>query len=141
MKKEDLFNDDFLKQFKNSQEFNSFMDQLYKRGVEKMLEGELDDHLGYKKHSTSSSTNARNGYSSKTIKTQHGQAEIKVPRDRDASFQPVIVPKRSQLSQGIENLIVSLYAKGMSNSDIEQVLFLASPIRLVLILSPGKIDL
>lgn len=122
MKKEDLFNDDFLKQFKNSQEFDSFMDQLYKRGVEKMLEGELDAHLGYEKHATSSSTNARNGHSTKTIKTQHGQTQIKVPRDRDASFQPVIVPKRSQLSQGIESLIISLYAKGMSNSDIEQQL-------------------
>ena len=50
MKKEDLFDDDFLKQFKNSQEFDSFIDQLYKRGVEKMLEGELDAHLGYNKH-------------------------------------------------------------------------------------------
>ncbi len=122
MKKEDLLNEDFLKQFKDSEEFGSFMDQLYKRGVEKMLEGELDAHLGYSKHASNPSTNARNGYSSKTIKTQHGQTEIKVPRDRDASFQPVIVPKRSQLSQGIENLIVSLYAKGMSNSDIEQQL-------------------
>ena len=87
-----------------------------------MLEGELDAHLGYDKHSTSPSTNARNGYTSKTINTQHGQAEIKVPCDRDASFQPVIVPKRSQLSQGIESLVISLYAKGMSNSDIEQQL-------------------
>ena len=122
MKKEDLLNDDFLKQFKNSKEFDSFMNQLYKRGVEKMLEGELDSHLGYEKHANSSSTNARNGYSSKIIKTEHGQAQIKVPRDREASFEPVIVPKRSQLSKGIENLIVSLYAKGMSNSDIEQQL-------------------
>lgn len=122
MKKEDLFDDDFLKQFKNSEEFGSFMDQLYKRGVEKMLDGELDAHLGYDKHASSPSSNVRNGYSTKAIKTQYGQTEIKVPRDRDASFQPVIVPKRSQLSQGIENLIISLYAKGMSNSDIEQQL-------------------
>lgn len=119
MKQEDLLNGDFLKQFKNSKDFGDFVDNLYKRGIEKMLEGELDEHLGYEKNEQSPSLNARNGYSSKIIKTEHGKAEIKVPRDRDASFEPIIVPKRSQLSQGIENLIISLYAKGMSNADIE----------------------
>jgi len=122
MKKEDLFNDEFLKQFKNSQEFDSFIDELYTRGVEKMLEGELDAHLGYNKHQSNGSDNARNGYGTKQIKTKHGKAEIKVPRDRNASFEPVLVPKRSQLSKGIESLVVSLYAKGMSNSDIEEQL-------------------
>jgi len=122
MKQEDLLEGDFLKQFKNSKDFGEFVDILYKRGIEKMLEGELDEHLGYDKHSQSDSSNARNGFSSKTIKTEHGKAEIKVPRDRKASFEPVIVPKRSQLSQGIENLVVSLYAKGMSNADIEEQL-------------------
>jgi len=122
MKKEDLLNDDFLKQFTNSQEFDSFIDELYTRGVEKMLEGELDGHLGYEKHQTSESDNARNGYGKKSIKTKHGEAEIKVPRDRNATFEPVLVPKRSQLSTGIESLVISLYAKGMSNSDIEEQL-------------------
>ncbi len=122
MKKEDLLNDDFLKQFTNSQEFDSFIDELYTRGVEKMLEGELDGHLGYEKHQLSESENARNGYGKKSIKTKHGQTEIKVPRDRNATFEPVLVPKRSQLSTGIESLVISLYAKGMSNSDIEEQL-------------------
>jgi putative transposase len=122
MKKEDLFNEEFLKQFKNSQEFDSFIDELYTRGVEKMLEGELDAHLGYDKHQANESDNARNGYGIKQIKTKHGKAEIKVPRDRNSSFEPVVVPKRSQLSTGIESLVVSLYAKGMSNSDIEEQL-------------------
>ena len=122
MKKEDLLNEEFLKQFKTSEEFSSFMEKLYKRGVEKMLEGELDSHLGYDKHEKTKSDNARNGFNNKTIKTEYGKAEIKVPRDRDSSFEPVIVPKRSQLSNGIENLIISLYAKGMSNSDIEEQL-------------------
>jgi putative transposase len=122
MKQEELLDGDFLKQFKNSKDFGEFVDTLYKRGIEKMLEGELDEHLGYDKHAQSNSTNARNGFDSKVIKTEHGKAEIKVPRDRKASFEPVIVPKRSQLSQGIENLVVSLYAKGMSNADIEDQL-------------------
>jgi transposase-like protein len=120
MKKEDLFNSDFLKQFKTSEEFGSFVDDLYKRGIEAMLEGELDGHLGYEKHQKSGSSNARNGYSPKSIKTEHGKTSIRVPRDRNSSFEPMVVPKRSQLSNGIENLITSLYAKGMSNSDIEE---------------------
>jgi transposase-like protein len=85
-----------------------------------MLEGELDGHLGYEKHQKSGSSNARNGYSPKSIKTEHGKTSIRVPRDRNSSFEPMVVPKRSQLSNGIENLITSLYAKGMSNSDIEE---------------------
>ena len=123
MKKEDLFNEAFLKQFKNSEEFGDFVNQLYKRGVEQMLEGELEAHLGYQKHQPNDSSNARNGHSSKSIKTEHGKVQIKVPRDRDSSFEPQIVPKRSQLSKGIESLIISLYAKGMSNADIEQQLY------------------
>ena len=123
MKKEELLKGDFLKQFKDSQEFGSFMDELYTRGVEKMLEGELDAHLGYQKHQSSNLKNARNGFSRKVIKTKHGKSEIQVPRDRDASFDPAIVPKRSQLSEGIESLIISLYAKGMSNADIEEQLY------------------
>ena len=72
MKPEDFINDAFLKQFKDGKEFMSFMDQMYKRGVEKMLEGELDAHLGYEKHerSTKHSPNARNGYGRKRVKTQ-----------------------------------------------------------------------
>ena len=87
MKKEELLKGDFLKQFKDSQEFGSFMDELYTRGVEKMLEGELDAHLGYQKHQSSNLKNARNGFSRKIIKTKHGKSEIQVPRDRDASFE------------------------------------------------------
>lgn len=124
MKAEDFLDDNFLKQFKDGKAFMSFMDQVYKRGVEKMLEGELDSHLGYQKHDkhTKETTNSRNGYGEKTVKTEHGELVIKVPRDREASFEPQILPKRSKLSEGIEKLVISLYAKGMSNSDIEEQL-------------------
>lgn len=124
MNKDELLNSDFLKQFKNSNEFSGFMEQLYKRGVEKMLEGELDNHLGYEKYAPEGKNtgNSRNGTISKRIKTEFGEALIEVPRDREGSFDPVVVPKRSRLSEGIENLIISLYAKGMSNSDIESQL-------------------
>jgi len=120
MKKEDLLNEDFLKQFKNGDELSSFIQQLKKRGIEQLLEGELDAHLGYERHDRSVTPNARNGHSKKSIKTTEGTVEINVPRDRDASFNPVLVPKRKSMVEGIENVIVSLYAKGMSVSDIEE---------------------
>lgn len=120
MKKEELLNSDFLKQFKTGDELNSFLKDLQKRGVEQLLEGELDAHLGYDKHQDSKNTNSRNGYSKKVIKTSHGESEIQVPRDRDSSYSPMLVPKRQSIVDGIENVIISLYAKGMSNSDIEE---------------------
>ncbi len=120
MKKEDLLNEDFLKQFKSGDELNSFIQQLKKRGIEQLLEGELDAHLGYERHDRSETKNARNGHTSKKIKTTEGEMQISVPRDRDASFSPLLVPKRKSMVEGIENVIVSLYAKGMSVSDIEE---------------------
>ena len=120
MKKDDLLSSEFLKQFKTGEELNSFLKELQKRGVEQLLEGEMDAHLGYSKHQSSESDNARNGHAKKTIKTSYGESEIAVPRDRDATYSPMIVPKRRSIVDGIENVIVSLYAKGMSNSDIEE---------------------
>ena len=120
MKKEDVLNDDFLKQFKTGDDLNNFLSQLQKRGIESILEGELDGHLDYEKHKKSINENSRNGYSKKKIKTSFGESDIKVPRDRDSSFNPMLIPKRKSMVDGIENIIVSLYAKGMSNSDIEE---------------------
>ena len=120
MNTEDFISDDFLKQFKTGKELNDFLAAIQKRGIEKMLEGELDGHLGYKKNEQTDSDNSRNGYGKKKIKTQYGESEIKVPRDREASFNPMIVPKRESMVEGLEEVIVSLYAKGMSVSDIEE---------------------
>ncbi len=120
MKKEELLSEDFLNQFKTGEELNTFLSTLHKRGIEKILEGELDAHLGYEKHDKRQSNNTRNGYSKKIIKTDYGTTEIAVPRDREASFEPTLIPKRQSMALGIENVIISLYAKGMSNSDIEE---------------------
>ena len=123
MKTEDLINEEFLKKFKTREEFDDFFSSLYKRGVETMLQGELESHLGYKKNALRpSKENARNGYTSKRLKSEHGEVQINVPRDRTGDFEPQLVPKRSGITQGIENLVISLYAKGMSNSDIEDEL-------------------
>ena len=120
MDKKDLLNSDFLKQFTSGDELNAFLHELQKRGVEQLLEGEMDAHLGYDKHQKSDNPNSRNGHTAKTIKTDHGSHEIRVPRDRDSSYSPMLVRKRQSMVDGIENVIISLYAKGMSNSDIEE---------------------
>ena len=120
MKKEDAFSEDFLKQFKNGEELYAFLGQLQKRGVEAILEGEMDNHLGYEKHGESTGVNTRNGHSRKKLRNQYGEAEIQVPRDRKSSFEPMLVPKRKNIADGVETIIISLYAKGMSVSDIEE---------------------
>lgn len=120
MNKEDAFSEEFLKQFKNGEELYAFLGQLQKRGVEAILEGEMDNHLGYEKHGESTGDNTRNGHSRKKLRNQYGEAEIQVPRDRKSSFEPMLVPKRKNIADGVENIIISLYAKGMSVSDIEE---------------------
>lgn len=120
MDNEQQMTDAFLKQLKTGDQLNSFLAQLQKRGIEKILEGELDAHLGYEKHSKTSSGNTRNGTSAKQVKTSFGESTIQVPRDREASFTPMLLPKRQSMADGLENVIVSLYAKGMSVSDIEE---------------------
>jgi len=120
LKTQDSLTDAFLKQLKTGEELQAFLRDIHKRGLEKILEGELDAHLGYDKHEKTPSINARNGSQKKVIKTEFGETQIEVPRDREASFDPVLVPKRSRYSTGVENLIISLYSKGMSVSDIEQ---------------------
>jgi len=120
MKPEDLLTDAFLQQFKSGNQLTTFLEDLHKRGVEKILEGELDSHLDYEKHQKRINTNARNGYTSKKIKTTLGETTIQIPRDRESSFNPMLIKKRESTADGIENIIISLYAKGMTTSDIEQ---------------------
>ena len=123
MKPEEILNDAFLEQFKTGTELTTFLEDLHKRGIEKILEGELDAHLDYEKHKKRSDTNTRNGYTSKKLKTTLGESMIKVPRDRESSFTPMLIKKRQNTADGVENIIISLYAKGMSTSDIEQQIY------------------
>ena len=110
--------DDLIDQIDDEKQFRLVQDQLFKRGIESLLKAELSAHLGHAPGSTPKSDNVRNGYSEKTIKGQNGEHRIKVPRDRAAEFDPVIVPKHKSISQELEECIILLYAKGMSNSDI-----------------------
>ncbi|MDF2966031.1 MAG: Transposase for insertion sequence element [Rickettsiaceae bacterium] len=92
--------------------------ELRKALLERALSAELDEHLGYDKHSRSDSDDSRNGVSSKQLITEDGTFDIEVPRDRDSSFAPQIVKKRQKRIAGLEEKILYLYAKGMSVSDI-----------------------
>jgi transposase-like protein len=114
--------EDFFEQFKTMAELNRFIDGLFKRGVEVMLRAEMTDHLGYNKHSIDgkNSGNSRNGNSRKILKTPGGEVQIEIPRDRNGSFEPVIVPKHQRVIDKIESVVISLYARGMSTRDIEQ---------------------
>lgn len=99
-------------------EKDGLIKQLSKRLLEKALAAEMDDHLGYERHERSDGSNARNGIIKKEIITENGSINIEVPRDRDSNFTPVIVPKRKTRIDGLDQKILSLYAKGMSLSDI-----------------------
>ena len=107
-----------LNEVKDKSSLDMVSDQLFKRGVQALLKAELDAHLGYTKGDKPVGTNQRNGYSEKTLKTSKGEVPIKVPRDRESSFDPVTIPKHKTMSQEIEDVMISLYAKGMSNADI-----------------------
>lgn len=110
--------DSLIKEIKTPEEFNALRDQLFKRGVQTLLSAEMDAHLGYSKGENPPEDNIRNGYSEKTLSTQNGEVTIKVPRDRQATFEPIIVPKHKSMVQEIEDMILLLYAKGMSTTDI-----------------------
>ena len=96
------------------------LQQLTKRLLESALEGEITDHLGYDKHDPAGrgTGNSRNGIRSKTVLTDVGPVEIDVPRDRDASFEPKIVAKRQRRLGGVDEMVISLAAKGLTTGEI-----------------------
>ena len=87
--------------------------------LQEMLEGELDDHLGYEKyeHSGESGSNSLKGHSSKRVTASFGDMDIDVPRDRNSTFEPQIVKKHQRDVSDIEGKVISMYAKGMTTRD------------------------
>ena len=116
-KAENLLNE-LVSKIGTAEEFEQVQKQLFRRGVEALLSAELTAHLGHEKGNKPTSGNIRNGHSEKTLKTASGNTLIRVPRDRESSFEPVIVPKHKTMHQELEDAIMMLYAKGMSTSDI-----------------------
>ncbi len=119
--KEDLFPKGFFKQFKNKEDFQGYFNNIFKQGIEEMLQGELEEHLGYSKHSKEgyNSGNSRNGSFPKTINTENvGEVLLNIPRDRNAEFNPQIIPKGETISAKIEDAIIGMYSRGMTISDV-----------------------
>ncbi len=100
---------------------SGLLKQLTKALLERALETELTDHLGHEKHAPvgNKNGNARNGKSAKTIKGEFGKLPIEVPRDRDATFEPIIIPKGQTRFTGFDDKIISLYARGMTTREIQ----------------------
>ncbi len=98
---------------------NGLIRQLQKRLMEKVLEAELTEHLGYAPHASRKGSNVRNGSASKRITTGSGQVDIAVPRDRDGSFEPQIVKKRQRRLDGFDDKVLAFYARGLSTREIQ----------------------
>ena len=120
MNKEELeaFAKEAAKSIKTPDDLNQFSQMLKKITVEAALNAEMDEHLGYQKHSKSTSSNSRNGKTSKRIKTEDGEFELDTPRDREGSFEPQLVKKHQSRFTSMDDKILWLYAQGMSTRDI-----------------------
>ena len=105
---------------KNVQEMQDAIKDIFGPMFEAMLQGEMDSHLGYEAndHGYKETENRRNGYTHKTVKTAYGDVPVDVPRDREATFEPQVIPKRTRDVSGIEGKVLSMYARGMSQRDI-----------------------
>ena len=115
---------ELAKKVKTQTDLKEMTRELMKVVLETALNAELDEHLGYERHEKSSERkeNTRNGSSQKTLKGDHGEVAIAVPRDRDASFGPQIVPKGKTRIEGFEDQILALYSRGMTTRDVQATL-------------------
>ena len=95
---------------------------IFKDIIKELLEAELEAKLGYAKNDleNKNTDNSRNGYSTKTLKSEFGEVEIQIPRDRKGEFKPQIIPKYQRDVSGIEEKVIALYARGMSTRDISE---------------------
>ena len=120
--KQDALIDQLLEGCDDPQEIlgkKGLLHQLQKKLVERALEAELEDHLGYPPHERTRTANARNGRTKKTLKTDSSELEIEVPRDRDGSFEPQLVKKRQRRLAGFDEKVLAFYARGMSTREIQ----------------------
>jgi transposase-like protein len=122
-KKETPFPKGFFKQFKDKDSFQGYFNSIFKQGIEEMLQGEMDAHLGYPKHTTQgyNSGNSRNGSFPKTVTTENvGGVVLNIPRDRNGEFEPQIIPKGETISAKIQEAILGMYSRGMTTSDVRK---------------------
>ena len=111
---------------KTGREVNDFFEDLYGDLIQALLEGEMDDFLGYNKgeHGEKETENRRNGYSSKgkKVKTKNGEIKVDMPRDRKGEFEPKIVGKRQRVLEGLDEKVIAMYSRGMTLEDIKEMI-------------------
>lgn len=112
---------EFAEKRKTPEDLNQFSRLLKKMTVEAALNAELTEHLGYEKHQPRKGKNARNGYTSKTVICDEGEIDIETPRDRDGTFEPQLIRKNQTRITGMDEQIIALYAKGLSNQEIVEM--------------------
>ncbi len=108
----------------NAEDMQTALKEIFGPMFESMLQGEMDSHLGYEAHDHGhkDTENRRNGYIHKNVKTTYGDIPVAVPRDREATFEPQALPKRTRDVSGIEDKVLSMYARGMSQRDISDTI-------------------
>ncbi len=113
-----------IKQYnlKDTKDIQGMLKDMFGDAIQEMLEAELEDDLGYSRYDykNKATTNSRNGYSKKKVRSNYGDSEIKIPRDRDGDFEPKIVKKNQTTLPSIDDQVLSMYAKGMTTRDIEK---------------------
>jgi len=116
--------DEWLKQRRTPEDINALVKQFTKAVVERAMQGEMNEHLGYAKHDPAgaNSGNSRNGVIRKTLKGDFGEVEIETPRDRKGEFEPQMVRKHQRRWTGFDEKILSMYSRGMSTRDIQSCL-------------------
>jgi putative transposase len=124
MATQDELLDELMKNYKKPEDLigeSGLLKQLTKALIERAMKTEMTAHLGYEKHEPAGkkSGNSRNGKSKKTIKGEFGNMQIAVPRDRNSTFEPVIIPKGETRFTGFDDKIISMYARGMTTRDIQ----------------------
>lgn len=109
---------------KTAEEMQSALKDIFGPMFEAMLQGEIDSHLGYEAHDHGfkNTENRRNGYIHKNVKTTYGDIPVDVPRDRESTFEPQAIPKRTRDVSGIEDKVLAMYARGMSQRDISDTI-------------------
>jgi putative transposase len=117
--------DELIKDYKNPEDLlgeQGLLKQLTKALLERAMEAELTHELGFEKHdrqASKESLNRRNGSTSKTVKSKHGEINLEIPRDRQSEFEPQIVKKHQRRFDGFDDLILSLYSRGLSTREIK----------------------
>ena len=115
---------ELVKGCRTSADVQAMLKRLFAGSIERMLEAEMDEHLGYEKNDNAgdNSGNSRNGYGRKTITSDYGESEIQMPRDRQGTFEPVVIAKRQTRTDEIEDKVLAMYSKGMTTRDIEETM-------------------